>query len=470
MMRTPFKAPTLMFLILSIVVLPTLSFANSVSAEDFGPSDWTQYRMNPDNNPVFHNDFEEQLNMIIDTNDQIRSTPVIVGNNVYIGNHNTGDIYSYNLIEEKMNWQAQAPNWIHSETIYVDDQLFVGYGNRFGGPDGVRGTGESGMLSLDPETGEILWNFKTKGEVMPTPAYHDRTVYITTGDDHLYAVDPKDGTEKWKLKLGHVVSMSSPNIKDGILYVGAGRPTPYTFFAIDLSAQEVLWKTEFNNVYAGLDDVPPAIYKDDLVITTALEPSEKGLDYPEHFMYAMDLETGEVVWKESFGSGEMVQNNKSGAPMIYKDKIFVGSPITRTFYAYDAKSGEQSWSYESNINKAPPVADQDVVYFTDAEGFVYAFNTEDGELLGKKELGGTLAPSGPVLMNNHLITGSQDSNVYVMPTSEVTGIDEEKNENGQKEGEQETEETFSTTWIISIIVGAILAFALIMYGIRKVKK
>src|SRR5699024_1897420 len=139
----------------------------------------------------------------------------------------------------------------------------------------------------------------------------------------------------------------------------------------------------------------------------------------EHKIYAMASENGELEWQKSLGEGQMVSNNKSGAPMLYDDKVFVGSPITKSFYAFDARDGEQLWNHSSNINKAPPVADNDVVYFTDTKGLVYGFNAESGELQGQKLLGGTLAPSGPLLVNNHLIVGSQDTNVYSVPTEEI---------------------------------------------------
>jgi outer membrane protein assembly factor BamB len=410
----------ILFFIVSLFVV-----SNSVMAdtESFGPDEWTQYRMNPENNPVFHGDIDGEINEVIKTDDEVRSTPVIVGDNVYIGNDKSGGIYSYNLKTKKFNWKAQAPNWIHSEIIYVNNQLFVGYGNRFFQGDGnsIRGTEESGVLSLDPETGEILWDFKTKGEVMPTPAFYEDTLYITTGDKHLYAIDPVKGEEKWRLELGHTISMSSPNIKDGILYVGGGNPRPYTFFAVDLNNRKVLWETSFEDVYLGMDDVPPAIYKDQYVITTGLEETED-LSMPNHMIYAMDLKTGEVKWKDSFGTGKDVANNKSGAPMVYGDQVFVGSPITKTFYSYDVKTGKQLWNFPTNVNKAPPAADNDIVYFTDTKGFLYAFDTDTGELLGKEKLGGKLAPAGPVLMNGHIIVGSQDKNVYILPIEKILNV------------------------------------------------
>jgi len=303
------------------------------------------------------------------------------------------------------------------------------------------------------------------------------------------------------LDLGHVASMSSPNIKDGILYVGGGSPRPYTFTAVDLSEQEILWQTEIKDVFSGLDDVPPAIHEN-LVITTALERkvlsarevyersgltqaykqmfkltfgelmNQKPDHIPKHIMYAMDINSGKMVWRKSLGSGPMVSNNKSGAPMIYEGEIFVGSPITQSFYAYDAKTGDQLWTYESNVNKAPPVADKGVVYFTDTKGLVYAFNVENGELLGKKHLGGKLAPSGPVLMNDHLIVGSQDSNVYVLPTNDIINANESSPEQSNVTTAEKTNSVLSFIFFVYVvpIVALLLFLLLTIFVIRKVRR
>src|SRR5699024_5960455 len=294
---------------------------------------------------------------------------------------------------------------------------------------------KSGLLKLDSGSGDVIWNFETDGEVMPTPAFYDGVVYVTTGDRHLYGVNPDTGKEEWKYNLGSVISMSAPNIKDGILYVGGS--SPYKFFAVDLNEKELKWEQSFEQVTSGLDDVPPVVSDKGVVYTTAVQDTKNVLSLKEvynrdgtvatykqaikitlgnfinkqpemkydHKIYAMDIRSGQIEWRDSLGEGAMVPNNKSGTPMLYDDKIFVGSPITKSFYAYDAENGEKLWKYKSHVNKAPPVADDNKVYFTDTKGLVYGFDVESGELLGKKMLGGTLAPSGPILVNDSLIVG-----------------------------------------------------------------
>lgn len=420
------------------------------STHAFGPEEWTQYRMNETNNPVFNDAGGEPLDMTsFLTDNEVRATPVVVGERLFVGNHESGELLAFDITSGERIWEAQAPNWVHSEMIFHEEKLYVGYGNRFFQEPELRGHRDNGVLSLDADTGEVLWEYKTPGQVMPTPAYFDGHVYAATGDQHLYKLDADTGNPVHKEDIGHVVSMSSPVISKEQLFVGGGAPQPYTFTAYDLADDSISWQTEFDKVYSGLDDVPP-VTADGLVVTSAVSNSrevpyyevyrEQGLwqaylkkiqavvsgnlatvdaGGPHHVLYAMDTDTGDIAWEASIGPGEPVQNNKSGAPMIYEDRIFVGSPFTKSFYAFDLKSGEKEWEFANAAIKAPPVAEDGIVYFTNASGFVHALDTETGTELAAKELGGTLAPSGPVLINDTLLTGSQDNNVYAVPTADL---------------------------------------------------
>ncbi|MGY0691306.1 outer membrane protein assembly factor BamB family protein [Virgibacillus sp. FSP13] len=447
----------MLFMAMLIIISSlTPSIANAAS---FGPEEWNQYRMNNDKNAVFDNGSDPLEYHEFETADEVRATPVIAGNKLLIGNHNSGDLFAFDVATGEKLWQSKAPNWIHSEMIYHDGKVFVGFGNRFFQESGIRGTGESGVLALDAETGDTLWKYNTDGEVMPTPAFYNGAVYVVTGDKHLYKLDPNSGELLHKNALNHVVSMSAPNISGDSLYVGSGRPQPYVFLAYNLQTDKIKWQTEFPDVFSGLDDVPPAV-SGNTVVTTALEGDS---DNPEHFMYAMDIETGEIIWKESLGTGEFVKNNKSGAPMIYQGNIYVGSPITKTFYAYDLKTGEQLWKFKNEIMKAPPVAEDGIVYFSNTKGFVYALDAETGEVLRKKELGGKLAPGGPVIINDTLFVGSQDSNVYAVPLTDI--IKEEQSDTSEIASDQDS----NTMQYAIIAIVAIVLIGLILILVKRRK-
>src|SRR5699024_7409453 len=115
--------------------------------------------------------------------------------------------------------------------------------------------------------------------------------------------------------------------------------------------------------------------------------------------------------------------------MTYDGNIYVGSPIRKTLYPYDQQTGEQLGKFENHVRKAPQEAQDDIVYFTNTKGYVYALDADDGNVLGKKELNkrdasatpfnqenanssAPLSPAGPVIINNTMFVGSQDSYVY----------------------------------------------------------
>lgn len=427
----------------------------------FGPSSWTQYRRNADNNPVYNNGQDKPATKmrVFKTDNQIRSTPVVVGNNLYVGNHHSGKLYSFNIKTGKLNWKNQAKNWVHSAMMYYKGQIFVGYGDRNFPHPGLRGTGKSGVLSLNAKTGKILWDFSTKGEVMPTPVVYKGNVYAVTGGKKLYELNPKTGQDEWTLNLGSYVSMSSPSITNGIMYFGGA--DPFTFFAVNLNTKKILWKRSFPQVGWGLDDVPPVI-SNHLVITTALEKNKQGSI--DHYVYAMNAKTGKMVWQTDLGSGKLVPNNKSGAPMIYKGKIFVGSPVTQTFYGLNLKTGKKLWSFHSGVMKAPPVAYQGIVYFTTKAGDVYALKTANGNLLGKKHLGGALAPAGPIIINNYLIVGSQDHNVYMVPTKQISGVKPKPAPKTADPGSAQAQPGHPLLWWIGIPAIVLVLLVLVIFG------
>lgn len=112
----------------------------------FGAEEWTQYRFNPEKNAVIDSGHEPLKNMKFKTEDEVRATPVVADGKLFIGNHNSGDILAFDLESGDRIWEETAPNWIHSETIYHEGTVYVGYGNRHFQDDGVRGTGENGVM------------------------------------------------------------------------------------------------------------------------------------------------------------------------------------------------------------------------------------------------------------------------------------------------------------------------------------
>lgn len=452
--------PKLTMGVMLLLGLVAAVFISPAAAETQSDGEWLQYRHVATKNAVITAD-SEVFTGTLSTPNQVRATPVVADGKVFVGNHDSGDLQAFDLSSGEQLWHAQAPNWVHSEMIYHDGRVYVGYGNRFFQDNGLRGTGESGVLCLDAETGKVAWRYDTPGEVMPTPAVVDGSLYVVTGDRHLYQLDPQSGEERSVTEIGHTVSMSAPAAVGDMLYFGSGAPQPYTFFAYDTSAAEFAWSTAFDDFRAGLDDVPPAV-ADGIVVTTAnrgMPNTSSGETRAEHVVIAMDAETGEVLWQKDVGIGERPTNNRSGAPIIYEGTVFFGSPTTKRAYAYDLHSGEQLWSYDSGPIKGAPVAKDGTVFFSTTMGALFALDAETGGKQGELQLSKEpLAPAGPIIVNDTLVVASQDTNVYMLPISELVADDEA----GDTGHAAEADDAAGAPWVWIVAGAVVLALAAII--------
>ena len=262
---------------------------------------WLQYRHGVDRNAVVDMALNAPIDRItyVTTPDEVRATPTIIDGDLLVGNHLSGTLQRIDPASGARRWQLSAPNWIHSEIVWSGHIGVVGYGNRYfpGDADSretnfVRGTGESGVMAVDLDDGTILWRYRTTGEVMPTPAIRGDEVFVAGGDRAVQVLALSDGRQRGLVSIGSFVSMSSPAVDEaGLLFVGGGNP--YRFFAVDTAGQRILWQHDFDDVIAGMDDVPPAI-GDRTAVTSAVLATADPTRF-EHRLYALDTRSGALV-------------------------------------------------------------------------------------------------------------------------------------------------------------------------------
>lgn len=128
---------------------------------------------------------------------------------------------------------------------------------------------------------------------------------------------------------------------------------------------------------------------------------------------AFDGLTGQVIWQ--------LNNNQFGSsvPSLYKGCLYCYG--WDGFYAVDARTGVQKWKFPlptivntggANFFNSPIVAN-DVAYLAAFDGYMYAFNTNDGSLKWKtKSIAGKPFVSSVTLNNNLLYAGCEDNLLY----------------------------------------------------------
>ncbi|WP_157956777.1 PQQ-binding-like beta-propeller repeat protein [Salinicola halimionae] len=384
-------------------------------------ADWVQYRTSADRNANLDTQLDAPTDRVteLDTAEEVRATPTVFAGDLLIGNHGSGMLQRIDPASHETRWRLRAPNWIHSEIVWQGGVGVVGYGNRFFGspmPGNVandtRGTGESGLLAIDLESGQPRWQYRSSGEMMPTPVLHAGEVYAASGDRAIHVLSLEDGRQTGLIKLGSFVSMSSPALDDqGQLFLGGAKP--YRFFRVDPATRSIVWMAEFPDVVSGLDDVSPAV-DGDLVVTTAVLPVTA--ERFEHRLFVLDTQTGERRWEASLGEGGPVANNQSGAPTIAEGRVVVGSPTSNTLQAFDLHTGERLWRVDSGPVKAAPVIEAGKVYATTGAGELMVVDLISGREIRRLALSDEpLAPAGPVRVGQHLVIPAQDGHVYLVP-------------------------------------------------------
>jgi outer membrane protein assembly factor BamB len=170
---------------------------------------------------------------------RIVTSPAVAANGtVYVVEFNTGQLYALNPQLTQTSWAFTAPPsdrdfpvfLTASPIIGADGTIYVGSFNRR-------------LYALNPTDGSIKWRFRANGALRSAPALDlDGTLYFTASapDDRLYAVNP-DGTEKWRFTLPQTGELqSSPAIgADGLIYFGAMN----SFFCIDRKGVQQ-WKVD----------------------------------------------------------------------------------------------------------------------------------------------------------------------------------------------------------------------------------
>jgi outer membrane protein assembly factor BamB len=165
--------------------------------------------------------------------------------------------------------------------------------------------------------GTILWSFQTGGGIESSPAIgEDGTIYVGAHDGYLYAVT-KEGSEKWKTRVGtpkikpgygHNTSiLSSPAIADdGTIYIAS---RDQYLFAISSEGTEK-WRFPVEGCFDTW--AAPIIGKDG----TVYFPSSM----PNPGLYAINPD-GTEKWRFSAGT------NMFNSPAIGKDgTIYAGLP------------------------------------------------------------------------------------------------------------------------------------------------
>jgi Tol biopolymer transport system component/outer membrane protein assembly factor BamB len=306
---------------------------------------------------------------------QFYAPPTVAGDRIYIGGYDRR-VHAVNRADgtpvqlEKTDDEGNPLTWatnqledIIATSITVgDEMIYVPVANR----------NVLAISTADPS--QVVWTFETEHGVWATPLLLDGTLYITSLDHHVYAVDAQTGEQIWRSQdlNGAVPSPATHDAKRGLLYVSTlnsqvyalnvadgsienvfnaadwvwGEPTLYddTLYIADLSGgvyaidaddwDNVLWKTPEQATAGGVR--APLLVTDTHVFAAG----------GDGYLRAFDRENGTQLWKAPGGGSEAFGALYSRP--VYMSGLVVVSPMNNQeiyLLAYDAEDGSPVWRF-----------------------------------------------------------------------------------------------------------------------------
>ncbi len=294
-------------------------------------------------------------------------------------------------------------------------------------------------------TPTLLWKFTTGDSVNYSPVVADGTVYISSYDGNLYALNAGTGEKIWNYNATELGIGSSPTFAEGIVYVGSGDQNRF-LYAFNAYNGDLLWT----------DYVGASVTSDPTIVNGVIYLAANGMYDSSSCVLAIDAKTGIELWNYSstkslactpavvngvvyIGSGDGFVHALSASdgheiwsctrndaeyltsPSVVNGVLYVGinggSIGTDGFYALNASNGAELWRYMTsgieNYVTTTAAVYEGTVYVGSRSGDVYAFNAVDGTLIWHIMTGHWLF-SSPAVVEGIVYLGSGDGNFYAL--------------------------------------------------------
>ena len=249
------------------------------------------------------------------------------------------------------------------------------------------------VYGLDAESGSVLWHFPEKKDnkivFYATPLLADSFVYIGDLANNFYKMDIANGDVVWIFSeaKGHFIGQAAE--ADGIVYAPCNDGNLY---AISPEGN-LLWTFETDHYIWAQPQVT-----DDTIYVASMD----------HYVYALTKD-GEELWSTEM-AGAVV-----GAPVLSDDGsvIYIGS-IGKDMVALDTATGDRLWIFDANESLesiwGTPFLIDDVLYFADSGGQLYALKAADAESVWQTNVSGTVV-SGLTMIDDGFVLATQEGTI-----------------------------------------------------------
>lgn len=194
------------------------------------------------------------------------------------------------------------------------------------------------VFAADLNSGKILWNYKGDSPdfFADTAAAGEGKIFVRSGG-FIYALDEDAGQFLWKYQTKKQITHSNPLFAEGKVFVGDESGSVY---AIDAKAGKLVWQQQLE---AYQIHSSPAYDKGVIFVGTETADDSGGRPDRGSYLYALDARDGKVLWRfESDWRSNEMPNLIHGTPAILNGVVYFGSE-NGWFYALNKDNGQVIW-------------------------------------------------------------------------------------------------------------------------------
>lgn len=212
----------------------------------------------------------------------MHSTPVTDEKYIYFGTYR-GKFYCLSKADGQIKWITHLADAVGSSPVIVGDSIYVGA--EFDQRQGF-------LAKMDRETGTVRWTSQLLGEQThssPAVDIEKRRVFIGDNAGYVSAFDSENGSLLWKVEVGGEVKGTIVIVDHNIYFSSWSNK----FYSISGENGEVIWESELKGKSQS-----SAAYSE-------IEQLFFVLSQDKNALYAIDKATGEQIWSRRIKRGRL---------------------------------------------------------------------------------------------------------------------------------------------------------------------
>ncbi|MDQ7065245.1 MAG: PQQ-binding-like beta-propeller repeat protein [candidate division KSB1 bacterium] len=250
--------------------------------------------------------------------------------------------------------------------------------------------GHQTLLCYDLKQARYLWK-RRAGLVWGPPIPADSSVYVVSKFKHADRYDLQTGRRIWRFGI-ESQAYAEPALTGSAMIFATDKGRVH---AVERRTGKAVWEAQ-----AGTRAVmvaPVVALDHGLVYIASLDSS----------LYALDLESGQEVWR--FRAGGSFWK----APAV-RDSVLIASDGMGTLYALHAATGQLLWqrAFSAPFGTTPLIVGG-TVYLGALDKMFYAFELTSGRTLWQVALKGRVR-TNPMVFLNSIVVGSEDRYIYFL--------------------------------------------------------